>query len=44
MKRQKLKLIVKRPDKFVSKVVKRDTVKAVATARNGGTITMKGNK
>ena len=43
MKRQKLKLVVKRPGKTVTRV-KRENMKAVASADNGGTITIKGSK
>ncbi len=43
MKRQKLKLKVKRPEKLTTKV-KKESVSAVASAQNGGTITIKGNR
>ena len=43
MKRQKLKLVVKRPEKLETKV-KSEKVSAIASAKNGGTMTIKGNK
>ena len=43
MRRQKLRLVVKRPVKSVTKV-KKENVSAVASAHDGGTITIKGNK
>ena len=43
MKRQKLKIVVKRPEKLTAKVGK-ESVKAKASAENGGTITIKGNR
>lgn len=43
MKRQKLKLVVKRPERLTTKV-KKESVSAIASAVNGGTITIKGNK
>ena len=43
MKRQRLRLVVKRPEKLVTKV-KKENVSAVASARNGGTITIKGSR
>lgn len=42
MKRQKLRLVVKRPEKLVTKV-KKEAVSATASPKNGGTITIKGN-
>ena len=43
MKRQKLKLVVSRPRKLVTKV-KKENIKAVASIRDGGTLTIKGSK
>ena len=43
MRRQRFRLIVKRPEKIVTKV-KKENVSAVASAHDGGTITIKGNK
>ncbi len=43
MKRQKLKLVVKRPDKLRAKV-KKESISAVASGKNGGTITIEGSQ
>ncbi len=43
MKRQKLKLVVKRPVKLVAKA-KKEKVSAVASAKDGGTMTIRGSK
>ncbi len=43
MKRQKLRLVVKRPEKLTARV-KKESISAVASAANNGTITIKGNK
>ncbi len=43
MKRQKLKLVVKRPKKTTTRIGK-ERISAVASDGNGGTITIKGNR
>ena len=43
MKRQKLRLVVKRPEKITTRV-KKENISAVASTRNNGTITIKGSR